>query len=727
MLVEPDPVFMHILQTQLALTVYETMTFLAIVHGRNQSSAISEFRIGDLSVPRPKVYGALDSLSKKGYIVMNSEGSYEPNSTRLAEIKNDAERIAKKYTDFIDSLYSLSVGNTKIVQKVKNDIIDLLDRLGYKIEAELKMSRERRKHLEARFWQFRRFVERNSDPRKLRRLDEYLYVADFVAESPNSGIKTGIILDSEEEDIKRRTDAILMSLESSDCSAGIVVVTRPVKKGDISEAEEEAEETHKNVKTFPFSSFRNLKLFVTSTEGDYLEKIEHYLNELDLNWSRLKGKLAEIEKDRDKEKQKIRELMYQVDTYLKDTTKYITGYKSTFEDILMRIRNDLDTSDHFLAEIDGHIQDYFNLLGNKNLFPSDDINDTVKELELVHEKLEETERELMNFVSEIYSIPSNSSPYTKHGLRLNPFSLSVPLSKPTTVINQRRPKEICTTFINKIGMGVDTNLMLIMGKQGVGKSHFLNYFANEINKNKFGKAIAVRIRCKSNKDLIDLYLQITEGIKEILEEKQEVALLDQVSRFLDEAGSPRLVQDLMRILKELELIFSTKGYGNLFIMIDEFENTLPPAHKHHLHIGHRSSLRVGTPESISQLDSLSKLSGTGFIVTVREEEFEKWQEQLEKRLSKFEKKFIIYMKPLSYEDARAFLIHRLQDKEFRIYGDKHLWVAEPPALSSSDISSIWKKGSGNPRLMLRLASAVFRQLVYHNITKVEPVFEEPSK
>lgn len=114
--------------------------------------------------------------------------------------------------------------------------------------------------------------------------------------------------------------------------------------------------------------------------------------------------------------------------------------------------------------------------------------------------------------------------------------------------------------------------------------------------------------------------------------------MDHVSRFLDEAGSPRLVQDLMKILKELELILSTKGYRNLFIMIDEFENTLPPAHEHHQHVGYRRSFRrVGTPESISQMDSLSKVSGTGFIVTFREEDFEKWHEQLEKRLSKIEK------------------------------------------------------------------------------------------
>src|SRR5215469_9660349 len=77
--------------------------------------------------------------------------------------------------------------------------------------------------------------------------------------------------------------------------------------------------------------------------------------------------------------------------------------------------------------------------------------------------------------------------------------------------------------------------------------------------------------------------------------------------------------------------------------------------------------------------STANKDGTGYIVTFRED-FEKRHEQLEKRLSKTEKKYTISMNSLSYEDAKVFLEHRLQDEEFRIVDS----TVHPPSLGSDD-------------------------------------------
>ncbi|MGB6527540.1 MAG: AAA family ATPase [Candidatus Nitrosopolaris sp.] len=122
--------------------------------------------------------------------------------------------------------------------------------------------------------------------------------------------------------------------------------------------------------------------------------------------------------------------------------------------------------------------------------------------------------------------------------------------------------------------GSDANLLLIMGDQGVDKTHFLNYFANLLNSGEFGRALAVKIRSKSNKDMLDLYPQITEALKRILMERNELELVDTILKILIESGTPRLVQDLIKILKEIEIQLGSRGYRGIFILVDEFENSL---------------------------------------------------------------------------------------------------------------------------------------------------------
>ena len=117
------------------------------------------------------------------------------------------------------------------------------------------------------------------------------------------------------------------------------------------------------------------------------------------------------------------------------------------------------------------------------------------------------------------------------------------MERPTDIINQKYPKEITEEFIDNICHGSDSNFMLITGDQGVGKSHFLNYFSNQINTRSFGNSLALKIQCKSNRDVVDLYPQITEDLKRVLTQRKEFELIDSISRVLADSGTPRLVQN----------------------------------------------------------------------------------------------------------------------------------------------------------------------------------------
>jgi hypothetical protein len=61
---------------------------------------------------------------------------------------------------------------------------------------------------------------------------------------------------------------------------------------------------------------------------------------------------------------------------------------------------------------------------------------------------------------------------------------------------------------------------------------------------------------------------------------------------------------------------------SIFILVDELENSLPPVQEHQEYLSDDINQRkrvksMGTPQAISQLGSLTKLSGVGFIITLR--------------------------------------------------------------------------------------------------------------
>ena len=80
-------------------------------------------------------------------------------------------------------------------------------------------------------------------------------------------------------------------------------------------------------------------------------------------------------------------------------------------------------------------------------------------------------------------------------------------------------------------------------------------------------------------------------MKRALAEKKESESVEIISKILADRGTPRLVQDLMRVLKEIQIKLASNGYQNIFILVDELENSLPPVEEHQLHLNDDISQR----------------------------------------------------------------------------------------------------------------------------------------
>ena len=204
-------------------------------------------------------------------------------------------------------------------------------------------------------------------------------------------------------------------------------------------------------------------------------------------------------------------------------------------------------------------------------------------------------------------------------------------------------------------------------------------------------------------------------MKRALAEKKESESVEIISKILADRGTPRLVQDLMRVLKEIQIKLASNGYQNIFILVDEFENSLPPVEEHQLHLNDDISQRkrnkyMGTPQSIPQL------AGVGFIITLRKYDWNLWQNDIKERVNKIENKYMINMESLSLEDSKQFLTHRLNADEFRISSTKS---DIEPSFSDDAIKLIWEKSNGNPRAMLRLANTAFRKSVRKEMKSIE--------
>ena len=624
-----NPILLEFLRVQLGLTVYEATALVSIILGSEQPTIVAD----NTGIPRSKVYGTLDSLMKKGLIV-KIESGYQPNAAAVSDLATHANALTKEYTQFINTLNTYTSGPTRLTAKIREDISDAFQENGFKvshprkdltkdkvfsreIENTMRYSISRAYALHSRT---RRVLP--SDYVNKRLIPAASSFIDLIGESITSGIRVGasILTDAKKIEEPILIEALMeMAPSIWNCQSVIVLFSPEVSSKYVQEFSRVYEQRRESLP----------KIKILFPGERYREEISAYLISIDMRWRELKDNLFEKEDAKDATKEKIRKYIVKIDDLMSQIGSIPGEYREVYEDIFLRIKRDLQTYESLTLNLEEKIALAFRMLENKEIFDVEGLLESGRNLKEIDRSVEEKGSELVNFEEEIYSLNSGANPYQKYGFLVNPFSLTVPMLRPQTVIDETEQKKNMANFIENVLKGSDANVLFLVAKEGGGKSHFLNFHRGNINENQYGKAFAIKIQCRPNRDLLDLYPQISTELTKVAKEKTDERLSSAITEALNEGGTPRVISDLMRILRNIALRISAAGYGPLFILIDEFENSLPMSEQDRRKpLPFLGRKRIATPQAINQLDSLTQLSGIGFKKNIS------WQLQVNSRKSR---------------------------------------------------------------------------------------------
>jgi chromosomal replication initiation ATPase DnaA len=240
--------------------------------------------------------------------------------------------------------------------------------------------------------------------------------------------------------------------------------------------------------------------------------------------------------------------------------------------------------------------------------------------------------------------------------------------------------------VEEMMAGSSRNFVFICAEEGMGKTHFLNFYATRINSKEFGNAIALRLNCKPRSDIIDLYTQISLYISRLVDSK---ILKREILKILEISGTPKNITDLISLLRSLNSNIMDSGYQCMFLMIDDFENTLP------------TEFTAITPRSILQLTELIRLENMGIVLAMRERSWETWNKEIRRRIPKVGRYGLIKLKKFGPDETRELLRYRVEEKDEQS-------IKEPPQFDQTVSMKICESGQGVPRQIITIAREVFR-------------------
>jgi hypothetical protein len=85
------------------------------------------------------------------------------------------------------------------------------------------------------------------------------------------------------------------------------------------------------------------------SKKDFTRDLENYLNEVNNKWLILKRTLEKLETSLQNQKHLSRELMTKVDNLSQNSGQLSVNYESVYDDILSRIRHDIESSDSMIS------------------------------------------------------------------------------------------------------------------------------------------------------------------------------------------------------------------------------------------------------------------------------------------------------------------------------------------------------------------------------------------
>jgi DNA-binding MarR family transcriptional regulator len=678
-----NPQYMEILRAMLGLTQYEGASFIALAFSGESSAT----RIADTAgIPRSKIYSTLNSLIKKE-LILKVRDQYKVNVNQIQELPRRGKDIAEGFQKFLEKLSIYSRTSATKVQAIKSLLEGAIQTSGFHdipFDRDVTHDEKFQMYFERALMDFR-YSHAISFGRARDMMGIPSYFIDELLESSTSGIKVAINILTEEKYQTNKDLTIFGTLAMGTafrCEAVIFILLPEVS---LMEKERVDQDNHNQ---------RSPTSYFLQAHDSALDKnVFRILSELDRSWSSSKREVDKIGNAIKDLKIQLTSTLDSTYQHARDVTEKGGKHKERYLEILERIQADLIASEDLLANLRlnfEHVSEKLERIGK--LPEPSEIIEISKRVEDLREDLQRKIQARDQLLEDILAHMRGGRAYIEYGYVTNPFVFTVPPEYPRDIVNQNEARGRIDAFLTDMIKGSSRNFVFVCADEGMGKTHFLNFHAKIINDKKYGNSVALRLNCKPKSDIIDLYTQVSLSISRLTESK---ILKAEIIKTLEIAGTPKNINDLISLLRSLNSSIMESGFQGMFLLIDDFENTLP------------ADSGTLSPRSILQLTELAKLENIGIIVAMREKSWEIWNKEIRNRLPRVGRISVIKLGKLGSKETCDLLEYRVSEKDTETR-------KEPPHFDLCVSEKICEKGNGVPRQIISIAREVFRIAILEN-------------
>lgn len=632
--------------TDMASTINLNQREFRVILAIGLQEADNPSEIADASgISRSKIYEVLDSL-KEREILIQDDSKYKLSKAYLTETRKTFEKKSDLFKKFLIDLEQFSTKPTvTYLELIKNKLNEMFIRLKYHI-SELKISEVPPA--------FKRALA-NSSP------------LGFIATSPDSGRKIGVIILQPKKSPNKFDDSILLYeiIDRLDVHTSLIVYSHATSKETLMRLRMFEERNRRSIYGKPYLTNRApMKLLSYSEINDEkLNELSESFTDFDNNWRLAITDLNRLSPEMDNFKRMLAhamtntaELKFTIDKL--PQFEKLPSFAETLREVVDRVSADIKL---YGESIDTVKEIYSNELRyleyTKRLPEEGRINKIQREVDQLQINISKSMNELESIKEEIGYFQKDDKRYNNYGFRINPFIFTVPFSAPEYIVNQQKARTYFNQFIRDIEDDSENRTLIISDEFGKGKTHLMLYFKKQILEKKNSKILPIYIKCPPRYpevDLIDLYSQIVIGTNKWKDIDEQ--LVQKLGGIITKV-TPKNSDEFTSILRDITLSIYEKGFTHILLMIDEFENMLPEQTRLQRETKERE------PRTLIQLKSLMQIKDIAFVFTIRKQTWINWRDSLSEIVNSKEIREIELQK-FDENDTKGLINERMkmQDK-----------------------------------------------------------------
>ncbi|MCV0401226.1 MAG: hypothetical protein K5777_04535 [Nitrosopumilus sp.] len=616
-----------------------------------------------------KIYETMNSLVEKGFL--EKKGKEYDFDIETLSILN--EKFKRRVTQFGQFIENLSQNYPESEESIARQLEPVIKNLGYSINFNHRLDTNKN-------------VLRNLPVNIRSKFRKFQFPWIVSATSDTSGITVGVVIFSSR------------SLPSGTAPNELFIL-----RGLLSEYQ--FDHTYFLSSEIP-KSFREFFYRVNhiSLSNNYISELSQNLDTLDLKWRQSKQSLEQLEKNTDDIYQSLSHLTsnllhvsYGIKKILPEKVSNDIIIKS-FEELSSRLEADLKALTESHLDVKLECKDLqLDLLEEHELPSNEELNEISNRIASIRNAIDLIDNEVDVLDNEIIELLRGDT-YANLGFIANPFVFTIPVENHLEIIGQNdsilQLREFLTSISNETN---SKNVSFIVDTPGMGKTHLMKFFSNEINSEKIPNSVGLFIRCRPGGDVISLHNEISIAIQQLPTSKIKTGLL----AILNKTEPPGTINQLLSLLRNLSQFSYDLGKKGFVLFLDEFENLLT------------SGLQLST--SITQLQRLVQVPHIGFVIVVRRDYWNKiYKMKNFVNESSYEK---INLQPFDYASTEKLLNKRLSD--YSVGSEVKI------TFSKTALKTITDRSKGNVRKILTLARDGFNAAVNSdkNIIDLDSIVE----